>query len=268
MNLLASRKKKIALVMIQVPFNRAGSMSCYAADSAMVRSIEKTKSSLKLWLQVPILLPLFLTLAKVLQAQEIVSLVSRDGRVIYANTEEVSSSLSNASAASDVAKARKSDTPSIDALIDRISERHGVDAELVRAVARVESNYNPRAVSTRGALGVMQLLPETAKRFGVANVWDARQNIEGGVKFLKFLSGMFPNNLPYVLAAYNAGENAVVKHGGIPPFPETRSYVRRITAVYKKSTILTAESEPSAVIISFRDPAGRIVYSNLETAYR
>jgi soluble lytic murein transglycosylase-like protein len=114
----------------------------------------------------------------------------------------------------------------------------------------------------------MQLLPETAKRFGVVNVWDARQNIEGGVKFLKFLSGMFPNNLPYVLAAYNAGESAVVKHGGIPPFPETRSYVRRITAVYRKGTVLTAESEPSTVIVSFHDPAGRTVYSNLETAYR
>jgi len=244
----------------------------YLINFAMVRYPKGTRSALQFCLQVTIFLPVVLILAgRTLQAQEIVSLVSRDGRVIYANTDESFLPALDVSSTSEVVKARKPNTPSgqvIDLLIDRISEQHGVDPELVRAVARVESNYNPRAVSNRGALGVMQLLPETAKRFGVVNVWDARQNIEGGVKFLKFLSGMFPNNLPYVLAAYNAGESAVVKHGGIPPFPETRAYVRRITAVYKKGTVLTAESEPSTVIVSFHDPAGRTVYSNLETAYR
>jgi len=208
------------------------------------------------------------------QAQEIVTLTSKDGRVIYANTEDLSAATDNPPLlAAGVRKAQKpvAEAPAaeaIDGMIDRISEQQGVDPDLVKAVARVESNYNPRAVSNRGALGVMQLRPETAKRFGVVNVWDPRQNIEGGVKFLKFLSGMFPDNLPYVLAAYNAGENAVVKHRGIPPFPETRAYVRKITGVYKKGTILTAENEPSGVIVSYHDEAGRVVYSNLETAYR
>jgi soluble lytic murein transglycosylase-like protein len=206
-------------------------------------------------------------------AQEIVTLTSKDGRIIYANTEDPAPSADNPIATAGIGKTQKTlaDAPAaeaIDGMIDRISEQQGVDPELVRAVARVESNYNPRAVSSRGALGVMQLRPETAKRFGVVNVWDPSQNIEGGVKFLKFLSGMFPNNLPYVLAAYNAGENAVVKHRGIPPFPETRAYVRRITGIYKKGTILTAENEPSGIIVSYRDEAGRVVYSNLETAYR
>jgi soluble lytic murein transglycosylase-like protein len=209
-----------------------------------------------------------------LEAQEIVTLTSKDGRIVYANTEEVSASADNLPLSMiGTKKVQKipSEAPAaevIDGMIDRISEQQGVDPELVRAVARAESNYNPRAVSSRGALGVMQLRPETAKRFGVVNVWDPHQNIEGGVKFLKFLSGMFPNNLPYVLAAYNAGENAVVKHRGIPPFPETRAYVRKITGVYKKGALLTAENEPSGVIVSYRDEAGRVVYSNLETAYR
>jgi soluble lytic murein transglycosylase-like protein len=209
-----------------------------------------------------------------LQAQEIVTLTSKEGRIIYANTEDFAPSGDNLPVSmGDTKRAAKpvlgeSAVEAIDGMIDSISEQQGVDPELVRAVARAESNYNPRAVSSRGALGVMQLRPETAKRFGVVNVWDPRQNIEGGVKFLKFLTGMFPNNLPYVLAAYNAGENAVVKHRGIPPFPETRSYVRKITGVYKKGTLLTAENEPSGVIVSYRDEAGRVVYSNLETAYR
>lgn len=214
---------------------------------------------------------LVLTTTGILQAQDLITLTAKDGRVIYANTEQAGSLADEVISNTEAPRVQKTGIPvsqKIDVLIDHISEQQGVDPDLVRAVARVESNYNPRAVSSKGALGIMQLLPETAKRFGVVNVWDPQQNIEGGVKFLKFLSGMFPNNLPYVLAAYNAGENAVVKHGGIPPFPETRSYVRRITAVYKKGSILTAENEPSGIIVSYRDEAGRVVYSNLETAYR
>jgi hypothetical protein len=90
----------------------------------------------------------------------------------------------------------------------------------------------------------MQLIPETAKRFGVTNVFDAKQNIEGGVKFLKFLMGMFPNNLPYILAAYNAGENAVLKYKGIPPYQETQAYVRKISQAYsKKGSFLVASNQ-------------------------
>jgi soluble lytic murein transglycosylase-like protein len=237
----------------------------------MVKFSKMVKSSFNVWLLGLISLITVFAGGSV-QAQEIVSLSSTDGRIIYANTEDLPST-ANPPATAGVRKPQNAvtnpqATQAIDGLIDRISEQHGVDPELVRAVARVESHYNPRAVSNRGALGVMQLLPETAKRFGVVNVWDPRQNIEGGVKFLKFLNGMFPNNLPYVLAAYNAGENAVVKHRGIPPFPETRAYVRRITGAYKKGTVLTADNEPSGMIVSYHDEAGRVVYSNLETAYR
>ena len=102
---------------------------------------------------------------------------------------------------------RKKDRPpaGIARLIDHIARKHGMDPELVKAVARVESNYNPTAVSPKGALGVMQLLPKTAERFGVANPYDPAQNIEGGIRYLKFLRDQFPGNLSLVLAAYNAG---------------------------------------------------------------
>jgi soluble lytic murein transglycosylase-like protein len=250
----------------------AGLTLRYLFNFDMVKFSKRVKGSLNGWLLglIPIAI---LFMGGSFQAQEIVTLTSKDGGIIYANTEEPSPSADNPLATAGVKKAHKTGTDApaaeaIDGMIDHISEQQGVDPELVKAVARAESNYNPRAVSNRGALGVMQLRPETAKRFGVVNVWDPRQNIEGGVKFLKFLSGMFPNNLPYVLAAYNAGENAVVKHRGIPPFPETRAYVRKITGVYKKGMILTAENEPSGIIVSYRDEAGRVVYSNLETAYR
>src|SRR5437867_3253422 len=208
----------------------------------------------------------------VVEGQEIVKVTGKDGKKIYANTEEVYQLVNNANPSETVkiqtTPANNRASQEIDNLIDHISGQHGVDPELVKAVARVESNYNPRAVSYKGALGLMQLLPGTAKRFGVFNVWDPQQNIEGGVKFLKFLSGMFPNNLPYVLAAYNAGENAGVRHRGIPPYRETQAYVRRITGLYNKGSVLTAENEPSGIIVSYRDEAGRVVYSNLETAYR
>jgi soluble lytic murein transglycosylase-like protein len=207
----------------------------------------------------------------VVEGQEIVKVTGKDGKKIYANTEEVYQLVNNANPSETVkiqtTPADNRASQEIDNLIDHISGQHGVDPELVKAVARVESNYNPRAVSYKGALGLMQLLPETAKRFGVFNVWDPQQNIEGGVKFLKFLSGMFPNNLPYVLAAYNAGENAVVRHRGIPPYRETQAYVRRITGLYKKGSVLTAGSEPDGGIVCYRDEVGRVVYSNLETAF-
>jgi len=218
------------------------------------------------------ILVLFFSARNTVQGQEIVKITGKDGKKTYANTEETYQLVDNLNFSSQTAKIQNTtvdNQPSqkIDNLIDHISGQHGVDPELVRAVARAESNYNPRAVSYKGALGLMQLLPETAKRFGVRNVWDPQQNIEGGVKFLKFLSEMFPNNLPYVLAAYNAGENAVVKHRGIPPYRETQAYVRRITSLYRKGSILTARSDADGNIVCYRDEAGRVVYSNLETAY-
>lgn len=119
-----------------------------------------------------------------------------------------------------------------DAFIDRYGSLYGVDPVLVRAVIQVESDFNPRCVSNKNARGLMQLIPETAKRYGVADVFDPEQNIRGGVKYLADLLQMFPNDLPRALAAYNAGENAVLRYGGIPPYEETNTYVKRAMTVY------------------------------------
>jgi soluble lytic murein transglycosylase-like protein len=119
-----------------------------------------------------------------------------------------------------------------DAVIDRYASRHGVDPVLVRAVIVVESNFDPRCVSHKGARGLMQLMPETAKRYGVSDIFDVEQNVRGGVRYLADLLEMFPNDLSRALAAYNAGENAVIRTGGIPPYEETMTYVKRALTVY------------------------------------
>jgi soluble lytic murein transglycosylase-like protein len=115
-------------------------------------------------------------------------------------------------------------------LIHNAAAKHGVDETLIQRVIAAESNFNPRAISRRDALGLMQLLPETAARYSVANVFDPEQNIDGGTRYLKDLLEQYRGNLPLALAAYNAGPDTVERYGGIPPFPETQSYVRRITA--------------------------------------
>jgi len=111
-------------------------------------------------------------------------------------------------------------------IIDQISAKHGVDANLVRAVIKVESAYQEHARSRKGAMGLMQLMPATARQYGVSDPYDAQSNIEGGIRYLKSLLEQFEPKL--ALAAYNAGEAAVRRFGGIPPYPETRNYVNRI----------------------------------------
>jgi soluble lytic murein transglycosylase-like protein len=119
--------------------------------------------------------------------------------------------------------------------IDTIARRHGLDPLLVRAVIRAESNFDARAVSPKGAAGLMQLMPETAQRYGVDNRFDPRQNVDGGVRYLRDLMAMFDGDLSLALAAYNAGEGAVLKYGRrIPPYPESRLYVVRVRSFYEE----------------------------------
>jgi soluble lytic murein transglycosylase-like protein len=119
-----------------------------------------------------------------------------------------------------------------DAMIDRYSVMYGVDPVLVRAVIQVESDFNPQCVSNKGARGLMQLMPETARRYGVRSIHDPEENIRGGVRYLGDLLEMFNSDLPRALAAYNAGEGAVLKYAGIPPYAETGTYVKRALTVY------------------------------------
>jgi hypothetical protein len=118
-------------------------------------------------------------------------------------------------------------------IIDRIATREGVDARLVRAVIQVESAYRPNARSPKGAMGLMQLMPATARQYAVRNPYDPAANIEAGIKHLKSLLARFPPAL--ALAAYNAGDAAVERFGGIPPYAETRNYVSRILRLVGRS---------------------------------
>jgi soluble lytic murein transglycosylase-like protein len=120
-------------------------------------------------------------------------------------------------------------------VINQVAAEQGVDARLVRAVIQVESGYQQRARSKKGAKGLMQLMPETARRYAVADPYDPRANIEAGVKYLKSLLDRF--SLTLALAAYNAGETAVLRFGGVPPYPETRDYVTRIVRIFGRSEI-------------------------------
>jgi len=125
----------------------------------------------------------------------------------------------------------------LDTYIKQVAARYDVPADLVAAVIDAESSRNPRAVSRRGARGLMQLMPKTAKRLGVDDPFDPRANIEAGVRHLRAMIDIFGNDLPRVLAAYNAGEVAVIKHRGVPPYRETRAYVKRITKKLDRSTV-------------------------------
>ena len=118
-----------------------------------------------------------------------------------------------------------------DLLIEKYAKKFRVDATLVRAVIQVESDFDPMCVSRKGARGLMQLMPETAKKYGVTRVHDPDQNIRAGILHLREFLEMF-SDLPRALAAYNAGPNAVLKYGGIPPYPETTEYVKRALTVY------------------------------------
>lgn len=162
-------------------------------------------------------------------------------------------------------------------MVEEAAKRHDVDPLLVHSMIQVESNYNPYALSPKGAQGLMQLMPATARRFGVRNSFDVKENIEGGVRYLKYLESLFPNEQELIIAAYNAGEGAVWKYGNkIPPYRETEQYVVRVgtrygnarrTAASKKKApeLETAQAAPTsapeqvyAPVQAFVDEQGRL----------
>ncbi len=122
-----------------------------------------------------------------------------------------------------------------DQIVEEVARAHGLDGALLHAVISVESHYNPRAVSKKGAAGLMQLMPATAKRYGVSDSFDPAQNLHGGARYLRDLLTLFNSDMSLALAAYNAGENAVIRHGNrIPPIRETRDYVPKVLGFYRK----------------------------------
>jgi soluble lytic murein transglycosylase-like protein len=164
---------------------------------------------------------------------------------------------------------RSSATSVIDQRLDRIvrdaAARHDVDPALVKAVISTESGWNPQAVSRKGAVGLMQLIPGTAQRFGVNNSFDPAQNVEGGTTYLKALLDRYNGDLSKSLAAYNAGEHAVDMHGGVPAYRETQQYVRKVTDAYfrpgsgRNSTQWSPRKAPLRKEV---DAKGRIVFTN------
>jgi hypothetical protein len=165
-------------------------------------------------------------------------------------------------------------------LINQIAAEEGVDPELVRAIIKAESNFDAHALSRKGAQGLMQLMPGTAGRYAVTNAFDPERNIRGGVRHLRFLHDLFPGQISLALAAYNAGENVVLRYNGIPPYPETRLYVNRVLRYYRHPDTRAAQatsgrnegSEASSALASrvYRrvDDNGIPTYTNLPPLVR
>ncbi len=161
----------------------------------------------------------------------------------------------------------------IAAAADRIAVEHALSPQLVRSVIKIESNYNPYAISPKGALGVMQLVPATARRFGVTDVFNPADNIRGGARYLKYLLDLYKGDEALALAAYNAGEEAVARYGGVPPFPETQNYVVSVrrqlgrrqpvtSAATAATPAKSVEPDPASPshIQEIREPDGTVRY--------
>lgn len=159
--------------------------------------------------------------------------------------------------------------------VDRIAKENNLSPRLVHSVIQVESNYNPNAVSPKGAQGLMQLIPATARRFGVSDAFDPADNIQGGARYLKYLLELYKGDETLALAAYNAGEGAVSKYGGVPPYPETQGYVAKIRQrLVGEASVLdtpnppvaSAEAEPAGPAYNpihvVTDANGRTVYTS------
>jgi soluble lytic murein transglycosylase-like protein len=230
---------------------------------------------------------LFLGQAPISSAEDkIQAFVNQKGKIVFTNLVD------NGSAPAPAAEPQMTDvlaneipTP-LKSLVDSISKTHGVDSGLVRALIKTESNFNRYAVSPKGARGLMQLMPETGRRLGVRDFFDPHQNVDAGVRHLKFLLNKFDGNIDLSLAAYNAGENLVERIGRIPNYPETKNYVRKIRTLYAnksapvplaQATEVTpvAATEPAAAtaqtatvqkpqIFKAVDQRGVVYFSNIE----
>jgi hypothetical protein len=128
--------------------------------------------------------------------------------------------------------------------VNRIAAQHSLPPQLIHSVIKVESNYNARALSPKGAQGLMQLIPATARRFGVADSFNPMENIQGGAKYLKYLLDLFNNDYALALAAYNAGEGAVARYGGVPPYQETQNYLHLVADQLKKLHAAEVSGDP------------------------
>jgi len=212
-----------------------------------------------------------LWLCQALWADEIVSVTDGNGRKIFINAGETRTKGDWAPGAPASVKAGNATLPpaEISHLVEQTASRLQVDPQLVHAIIRVESEYDPKAVSNKGAMGLMQLIPSTAQRFGVENPFNPKENIEGGVSYLKHLLDLFGGDLPMSLAAYNAGEGAVQRSGGVPSYAETQEYVRKVTNIYQSGSpqsgaVAAGNKAPAPPIVRYVDERGVVHYTNVE----
>ena len=261
----------------------------------------QTTTQPKLWRAQPLLIGLAATLwcacAYPIQAAEIISAyLDAEGRVVFVNESAEPRTSSPAPKTSITSAGRKvvastasaptlgtvepvaGDPPTdasttdgsgvagpsdLDPLIEQAAAQHQIDADLIRAIIQVESNFDPYAISPAGARGLMQLIPATARRFGVANPFDPRANLDGGIRYLKYLLGMYGGDLQLSLAAYNAGENTVARSRGVPRIRETQNYIRKIGELYPMRMVSVGMmQEPQ--IVRFVDAAGVVHFSNTD----
>jgi soluble lytic murein transglycosylase-like protein len=153
-----------------------------------------------------------------------------------------------------IARGYQVSAASIDSAIEEAAARHNVDPNLVRAIIKVESNFNPQAVSRKGAMGLMQLMPTTARQLNLSNPFDPRQNVDAGVRHLKVLLNNYDGDLKLTLAAYNAGQGAVARSNGVPRYRETQTYVKRITDLYWTGGLPAGASSPQSLRVAGRSP--------------
>ncbi len=210
--------------------------------------------------------------ARPARADQIVVLVDETGRKIYINAgvpRKRPAGLMTRGFRPKGTTTPASPSTDISHLVDQTASRFEVDPQLVHAIIQVESEYNPKAISRKGAMGLMQLIPSTAMRFGVENPFDPKQNIEGGVNYLKYLLDLFGGDLALSLAAYNAGEHSVMRFGGVPSFAETKHYVRKVTDLYQSGsgldlTKLNPKQPTASPIYRYVDEQGVVHFTNVE----
>jgi soluble lytic murein transglycosylase-like protein len=196
---------------------------------------------------------------------DIVVKQDKDGKIIVSNVPSASSSL-NARIrflrSKKAASAPTSVPASYYTKIKRLSKKYQLREDLIVAVARAESSFDPFAVSHKGAVGLMQLMPDTARRYGVINRFNVDQNLEAGVKHLSYLYEKYKKNISLTLAAYNAGEEAVKKYNGIPPYRETRAYVRRAMKYMGLTYSSFFARKPNSILYKYTTADGRTVITD------
>lgn len=151
-----------------------------------------------------------------------------------------------------------------DGFIKNVAAKYGVEAPLIHSIILAESNYNEFAISSKGAVGLMQLMPETARDYGVKNLYNPTENIEGGVRYLKHLMDYYNRDLELSLAAYNAGPEAVAKYGGVPPYPETKRYIKKVKTYLSQTKAIKRRKSK---IYKFYDESGKVVLTNSPHLY-